>query len=98
LITASEDSDIIIYRCKDWTALHKLSILNKSKIVSMSLHPSGKILLALHANGVLRLWNMLEARCKFKRKIDVIEGVNNDESEHSDADLEITVQKKNNLS
>jgi len=24
LISGSEDSDIIIYRCKDWTALHKL--------------------------------------------------------------------------
>jgi hypothetical protein len=47
----------------------------------MSLHPSGKMLLALYDNGVLRLWNMMEARCNFKRKVGVIEDIeiNNDD-------------------
>ena len=58
LISASEDSKIVIWRCKDWTALHRLQIMNKSKVLSMSLHKSGKMLLALYDNGVLRLWNM----------------------------------------
>jgi hypothetical protein len=47
--------------------------MNKSPVISMSLHPSGKMLLALYDNGVLRLWNMMEARCNFKRKVGVIE-------------------------
>ena len=34
----------------------------------MSMHDSGRMLLALYANGVLRLWNMLDARCLFKFK------------------------------
>jgi len=38
LISGSEDSQIIIWRCKDWSALHKLQIMNKSKVVSLSLH------------------------------------------------------------
>ena len=33
------------------------------------MHDSGRMLLALYANGVLRLWNMLDARCLFKKKV-----------------------------
>ena len=87
LISGSEDSEIIIWRCKDWTALHKLQIMNKSKVVSMSLHPSGKMLLAVYGNGVLRLWNLMEARCKYKRKLNVIEENAGEESENDDPDL-----------
>ena len=39
----------------------------------MSMHPSGKILLVLYANNVLRLWNMMDARCLFKRKMGIVE-------------------------
>ena len=47
--------------------------MNKSKVLSMSLHQSGKMLLALYDNGVLRLWNMQSARCTFKKKVGLIE-------------------------
>lgn len=50
----------------------------------MSMHPSGRILLALYANGVLRLWNLMEARCQFKRKVGVLE-----ENEHNSQDESI---------
>jgi protein MAK11 len=98
LISGAEDSEIIIWQCKGWTALHKLSIMNKSKVVAMSLHSSGKMLLALYANGVLRLWNLMEARCKYKTKINVRES-DGEESENEDPELEdITVLKKRHLS
>ena len=97
MISGSQDSEIIIWRCKDWTALHKLNIMNKSKVVAMSLHLSGKILLAMYANGVLRLWNMMEARCKYKRKVNVLEEKDAMESENEDADLEIRNTKKSDL-
>ena len=74
-------------------ALHKCNIMNKSPVISMSLHPSGKMLLALYDNGVLRLWNMMEARCNFKRKVGVIEedeeAKHDEEQSESDADLGI---------
>ena len=35
----------------------------------MSLHKSGKLLLAIYQNRVLRLWNLMNARCTFKRKV-----------------------------
>lgn len=52
--------------------LHKLVIKNHSKVVSLALHNSGKILLALYDNGVLRLWDMTGARCIFKRKLGIV--------------------------
>jgi len=62
------------------------------------MHKSGKILLALYANGVLRLWNMMEARCKFKRKVGVIDDDLAQESENDeDADLEVEVKTKKDL-
>jgi len=64
----------------------------------MSMHRSGKILLALYANGVLRLWNMMEARCKYKRKVGIIESDDNNNTEgEEDADLEIDVKTKKDL-
>jgi hypothetical protein len=62
----------------------------------MSMHKSGKILLALYANGVLRLWNMMEARCKFKRKVGTIESDNNSDNDE-DADLEVDIKTKKDL-
>jgi hypothetical protein len=47
--------------------------MNKSPILSMNMHPSGRILLALYGNGVLRLWNLMEARCQYKRKVGVLD-------------------------
>mmetsp|Transcript_36990 Transcript_36990/g.56683 ORF Transcript_36990/g.56683 Transcript_36990/m.56683 type:complete len:239 (+) Transcript_36990:25-741(+) len=73
LISGAEDSKIVIWRCKDWKALHHLQIKNTSKVLSLSLHKSGKILLALYDNGVLRLWDMTTARCAFKKKMGLLE-------------------------
>jgi len=66
----------------------------------MSLHPSGKMLLALYDNGVLRLWNMMEARCNVKRKVGVVEEIEGDQEqkEESDQDLEIKEKQMKDLS
>ena len=66
----------------------------------MSLHHSGKMLLALYDNGVLRLWNMMEARCNYKKKMGLIEEdpEAQEEKEESDLDLEITEITKKDLS
>lgn len=49
------------------------------------MHDSGRMLLALYANGVLRLWNMLDARCLFKKKVGM--SAQNVESEDDEADV-----------
>ena len=70
--------------------------MNQSKVVSMSLHPSGKMLLAIYGNGVLRLWNLMEARCKYKRKVNVRD-TNPEETDNEDEDLDIHVLKRSDL-
>ena len=98
LISASEDSQIIIWRCKDWVSLHKLVIKNKSKVISMSIHHSGKMLLALYDNAVLRLWNLMEARCNYKKKMGLLEEeADDDKKQDSDQDLEIEEISKKDL-
>lgn len=37
------------------------------------MHKSQRMCLALYANGMLRLWNLLDARCIFKRKVGLID-------------------------
>jgi hypothetical protein len=69
LLSGDERGVIGIWRIKDQELLHKLEVKNTSKVISLSMHDSGRMLLALYANGVLRLWNMLDARCLFKKKV-----------------------------
>ena len=49
------------------------------------MHESGRMMTALYANGVLRLWNMLDARCLFKKKVGL--SAQSSESE-DDADID----------
>ena len=66
----------------------------------MSLHQSGKMLLALYDNGVLRLWNMMTARCMFKKKIGLVEeGESSEKSEEDDEeDVSLDEVRKKDLS
>ena len=61
--------------------------------------------LALYANGMLRLWNLLDARCIFKKKVGLVDeeessGEENEESDESSLEDQKTglVEKfQNNL-
>ena len=66
--------------------LHQLKIKNVSKVVSLSMHNSGRMLLALYANGMLRLWNMLDARCIFKKKVGLVKESEVEDEEDEDDD------------
>jgi len=44
------------------------------------------MLLALYANGVLRLWNMLDARCIFKKKVGMSAESSGSEDEEDQAE------------
>ena len=43
------------------------------------MHPSGRMILAFYANGMIRLWNLLDARCIFKKKVGMSEDEDSDE-------------------
>ena len=73
VFSGAEDGLVVIWRVKDQEPLHQLKIKNVSKVVSLSMHNSGRMLLALYANGMVRLWSMLDARCIFKKKAGIDE-------------------------
>ena len=69
------------------------------------MHSSGKMLLALHQNGMLRLWNLMTARCQYKKNMsiiptddkdedDILEGDQLDEEENEDEVDEDDEEKK----
>ena len=73
LISGSEDGLVIIWRVKDWVPLHKLRVKNVSKVINFSLHKTGRMLLVVYENNMFRLWNLLDGRCIFKRKLGLDE-------------------------
>ena len=48
-------------------------IFSVSKVVNFSLHKSGRMLLVVYGNNMFRLWNLLDGRCLFKRKLGISE-------------------------
>ena len=42
------------------------------------------MLLAFYQNGMLRLWNLLDARCLFKRKVGLSREENSDDEEEKE--------------
>lgn len=50
------------------------------------MHPSGRMILAFYANGMIRLWNLLDARCIFKKKVGMSEDEDSDEEEYDSED------------
>ena len=85
LLSGAEDGTIIIWRLSDMVSLHHLTVKNIQKVVSLSMHPSGRMLLALYGNGMLRLWNLLDARCIFKKMCGLVEDSEESEEEEEEA-------------
>jgi protein MAK11 len=83
-LSASKDGTIMIWRTEDMLPLHTLKVKNVSQVKSLSMHKSQRMCLALYANGMLRLWNLLDARCIFKKKVGLID----EEQSSSDNDEE----------
>ena len=85
LLSGDEKGIIGIWRIKDQALLHQLEVKNASKVVSMSMHESGRMLLAFYANSMVRLWNLLDARCLFKFKAGLSAQENSDEESDESA-------------
>lgn len=48
------------------------------------MHDSGRMLLAFYANSMVRLWNLLDARCLFKFKAGLSAEADSDEENSVD--------------
>ncbi|CAM9420870.1 unnamed protein product [Chrysoparadoxa australica] len=68
LLSGSEDSTICIWRVHDWALLHVLGG-HKSAVHDLSIHPSGRLALSVSKDRTLRLWNLLEGRSAYIKRL-----------------------------
>ncbi|KAK6091967.1 Protein mak11 [Batrachochytrium dendrobatidis] len=71
LMTASEDGTIGIVRSSDWELLKTLKG-HTSSILSIAVHPSGKILLSVSKDKTLRCWDLMRGVCAYTLKLHAI--------------------------
>jgi len=69
LISASEDGSIIIWDSNNWEPLYELSG-HKTGIVSIAIHPSGKLMLSLAKDRTLKMWNLIKGKCAFTQRLE----------------------------
>mmetsp|Transcript_3720 Transcript_3720/g.3679 ORF Transcript_3720/g.3679 Transcript_3720/m.3679 type:complete len:418 (+) Transcript_3720:15-1268(+) len=68
LISGSDDNTLCIWRVHDWVCVHILGG-HKSPITAISIHPSGKLILSACKDNVLKVWNLVQGRCAFTRRL-----------------------------
>lgn len=94
VLSGGQDGQIVIWRYRDMEVVHTLKVKNVSPVKAMSLHPSGRMCLALYQNGVLRLWNLLDARCHFKKKVGLDDSSSSEEEDDDESENSDEVQKQ----
>eukprot|EP01038_Epipyxis_sp_PR26KG_P016093 gene16093-21865_t len=68
LLSGSEDATICIWRVYDWQCVHILGG-HKAGINGFSIHPSGKMALSVSKDNTMKLWNLVQGRCAFTRRL-----------------------------
>lgn len=58
LVSGSMDACICIWRVRDWTCLHIMEG-QCGPVLSISIHPSGKLALSVSKDKGLKLWNLM---------------------------------------
>eukprot|EP01031_Cornospumella_fuschlensis_P030538 gene30538-36907_t len=70
LLSASEDGTLYIWRVHDWEHLHILGG-HKDIVYDFAIHPSGKLALSVSKDHTLKLWNLIQGRCAFTRRLRI---------------------------
>ncbi|RYG59598.1 hypothetical protein EON64_20070, partial [archaeon] len=70
LLSASEDGTLYIWRVHDWEHLHILGG-HKDVVFDFAIHPSGKLALSVSKDHTLKLWNLIQGRCAFTRRLRI---------------------------
>lgn len=68
LLSGSEDSTICIWRVHDWLCVHILGG-HKAAVNDLSIHPSGMMSLSVSKDNTMKLWNLVQGRCAFTRRL-----------------------------
>ncbi|EEB12590.1 pak inhibitor skb15, putative [Pediculus humanus corporis] len=74
LITANQKGDIAIFQCKDWSLvkLWKEAHKHANGVTSVSVHPSGSLLLTTGADNKLIFWNLIKGRKAYTKNFSKV--------------------------
>jgi len=68
LLSASEDGTICVWKCKSWECIKTLKG-HRGAINSISIHPSGRLVLSVSRDKTVRTWNLLNGRSAYTTNI-----------------------------
>lgn len=70
VICGCDDGSVLIYEItKGSMNLEKTLCGHKGSVTSISVHPSGKVLLSLSKDNTMRTWNLIKGRCAYVTNI-----------------------------
>lgn len=69
LFAGSENGNIYVWDTKTWDLLSSLQG-HKGAVLSISVHPSGKMMLSLSKDGTFKLWDIIKGECAFTSKTE----------------------------
>ncbi|KAM5157966.1 p21-activated protein kinase-interacting protein 1 [Mantella aurantiaca] len=68
LLSGAEDGLICVWNTKKWECQQTFKA-HKGHVLSLSIHPSGKLALSVGTDKTLRTWNLIEGRSAFIKNI-----------------------------
>ncbi|KAE8597901.1 hypothetical protein XENTR_v10016643 [Xenopus tropicalis] len=68
LLSGAEDGLICVWNTKKWECQQTFKA-HKGQVLSLSIHPSGKLALSVGTDKTLRTWNLVEGRSAFIKNI-----------------------------
>ncbi|KAH9365068.1 p21-activated protein kinase-interacting protein 1-like [Haemaphysalis longicornis] len=71
LFSASEDKTICVWNTGSWQCLKTLRG-HKAEVVSLAVHPTGKLLLSVSKDKTLRTWNLVKGRNAYITNIKAV--------------------------
>lgn len=68
LLSGSEDNTLCLWRVQDWQCVHIMGG-HKGAINDFAIHPTGKLALSVSRDSTMKMWNLVQGRCAFTRKL-----------------------------
>jgi protein MAK11 len=71
LISSSEDNTMNVWRVHDRQLLQILGG-HKAAVNNFAVHPSGKLAISVSRDHTMKLWNLVQGRCSFTRRLRTV--------------------------
>eukprot|EP01040_Poterioochromonas_malhamensis_P005695 gene5695-6121_t len=71
IISGSEDFTLNVWRVHDRELLQRLGG-HKDVVFDFAIHPTGKLALSISKDHTMKLWNLVQGRCSFTRRLKTL--------------------------